>query len=148
MDTGNESPMLPHGMYQSRLDDRGRLKLPCAFQEYFAKLGDRRVFVTSLDRRTARIYPISAWAREDCLTNVDDPEIAERIAFNAADLGGETEIDAQGRIVVPAELRRALAIEKSTVRLYVFREHVRMLSEAEFEQRRKEALESSPQGNA
>ena len=51
----------PDGMYPARMDDRGRVKLPAAFQEYLNSLDDKKLFVTSLDRRIAQIYPIRAW---------------------------------------------------------------------------------------
>ena len=51
----------PHSIAQARVDDKGRLKLPAEFLEYLKKLGVNMVFVTTLDKKTARIYPISLW---------------------------------------------------------------------------------------
>jgi MraZ protein len=51
----------PLGMYPARVDEKGRLKLPADFQQYFADLGERKFFITSLVRRIAQIYPISVW---------------------------------------------------------------------------------------
>ena len=48
-------------MYPSRMDDRGRVKLPVAFKEYLEKFENKRLFVTSLDRRIAQVYPIVLW---------------------------------------------------------------------------------------
>src|ERR1035441_7774951 len=48
-------------MYPSRMDDRGRVKLPVALKEYLEKFEDKRLFVTSLDRRIAQVYPIVLW---------------------------------------------------------------------------------------
>ena len=45
---GNEPP---NGMYPARVDDKGRLKLPVGFQEYISGLPEKKLFVTSLDRR-------------------------------------------------------------------------------------------------
>ena len=90
-DAGQEPPKIdpPLGMYPGRLDDRGRLKLPANFLQYFADLGETRLFVTSLDRRIARLYTIPAWREtEKWLVNFrEDTEAADNIAFNAADLG-------------------------------------------------------------
>lgn len=135
--------MAPRGMFHGRVDDKGRLKLPADFRKYFEHRGDTRLFVTSLDRRTARIYPIDAWVKvEDSLAHeCETPEIANRIAFTAADLGAESELDAQGRILVPQELRRELGLEDSTVRLYFHGEHLRMLSESEYERQKAKAVE-------
>ena len=51
------------------------------------------------------------------------------VAFNAADLGAETEMDGQGRILFSPELRRELGIENSTVRLFAYRGRIEVLSE-------------------
>jgi hypothetical protein len=48
-------------MYPARVDDKGRLKLPVGFQQYFAGLAEKKLFVTSLDRKTGCIYPIEKW---------------------------------------------------------------------------------------
>src|SRR5258708_5843640 len=91
----------PRGMYPGRMDDRGRVKLPAAFKEYLERLSEKKLFVTSLDRRIAQIYPIHCWREtENFLENFsEDPDAAENLAFNAADLGAETEIDTQGRVL-------------------------------------------------
>jgi len=46
-------------MYPARVDDKGRLKLPVGFQQYFAGLQEKKLFVTSLDRRIGQIYSIA-----------------------------------------------------------------------------------------
>jgi MraZ protein len=134
-------PEPPLGMYPGRLDDRGRVKLPADFQQYFGALGQKRFFVTSLDRRIAQIYTIPAW-RENAkflASYREDPKKAGNIAFNAADLGAEAEIDSQGRILFSAELRRALEIENQPVRLYAYRSRIEVLSEKIYEERKREA---------
>lgn len=110
----------PRGRYPGRLDDKGRLKVPSVFQEYFASLPDRRLFVTSLDRRSAQIYPIELWkANEKILdTYVDDLEAQRNISFNALDLGSVTEMDAQGRITFNPDLRRKLGLEDQELHLW------------------------------
>ena len=52
-------------MFPARLDDKGRMKLPTAFQTYFNSLPEKKLFVTSLDRRIAQIYPIAAWRENE-----------------------------------------------------------------------------------
>ena len=131
----------PRGMYPSRLDDKGRLKLPAAFQQYFAALREKKLFVTSLDRRTAQVYPMEVWrGNEKFFENYrDDIRVARNVAFNAADLGAESEMDGQGRILFSPELRRELGIENQSVRLYAYRGRIEILSEAIYEERKREA---------
>lgn len=135
---------LPRGMYPSRLDDKGRAKLPAAFQQYFAALREKMLFVTSLDRKIAKVYPMAVWRENERFFDNyrDDPRILRNVAFNAADLGAESEMDAQGRILFPSELRRELGIENQAVRLYAHRGHLEVLSEATYEERKREAAQT------
>jgi MraZ protein len=131
----------PLGMYPGRLDDRGRVKLPANFQQYFGALGEKRFFVTSLDRRIAQIYTISAWRENEkfLASYREDPKAARNVAFNAADLGAEADIDSQGRILFSTELRRELGIENQPVRLYAYRSRIEVLSEKIYQERKSEA---------
>ncbi len=134
----------PRGMYPARLDDKGRCKLPTSFQQYFAALREKKLFVTSLDRRTAQIYPMAVWRQNEEFFNThrEDARILRNVAFNAADLGAESEMDGQGRILFPPELRRELEIEDKPVRLFAYRGRIEVLSERTYEERKKEAAET------
>lgn len=128
-------------MYPGRLDDRGRVKLPASFLQYFGALRETRFFVTSLDRRIAQIYTIPAW-RETAkflATYHQDPKAARNVAFNAADLGAEADLDSSGRILFSPELRRELGIENQPVRLYANRSRIEVLSEKIYQERKSEA---------
>jgi MraZ protein len=133
-------------MYPARLDDRGRIKLPTSFQMYFSVLPEKKLFVTSLDRRIAQIYPMRVWrANEEFFdTYREDPKVARNVAFNAADLGSEAEMDAQGRILFSPELRRELGIENQPVRLFAHRGRIEVLSEKIYEERKREASQTAP----
>jgi len=130
-------------MYAVRLDDRGRLKLPADFQKYL-DIFREKYFVTSLDRRTARIYPMHLWRQNEALFEAyhDDPTVSQNVAFTAAELGSEAEMDAQGRILFSAELREALGIDQQQVRLYHHRGRIDVLSEAVFKARQQQASAS------
>jgi MraZ protein len=128
-------------MYPARMDDRGRVKVPAPFKEYLEKFEDKRLFVTSLDRRIAQVYPIIFWKKTEMFLEAysEDPEAAENLAFNAADLGAETEMDAQGRILFSPELRRELGLEDQAVHLYNFGGHIEVLSPALYAERKSAA---------
>ena len=134
----------PRGMYPARLDDKGRAKLPTSFQQYFAALREKTLFVTSLDRRTAQIYPMAVWRENEKFFDSyrEDSRILRNVAFNAADLGAESEMDAQGRILFPPELRRELGIENQPVRLFAYRGRIEVLSEPIYEERKREAAQT------
>ncbi len=139
----NQAPEIepPDGMYPSRMDDRGRVKLPVAFKEYLEKFENKRLFVTSLDRRIAQVYPIVLWKQtKKFLENFsEDPEAAENLAFNAADLGAEAEMDAQARVLFSPELRRELGLEDQPVHLHAFGGHIEVLNQAVYEERKRAA---------
>src|ERR1051326_4390959 len=113
-------PEPPDGMYPARMDDKGRVKLPTAFKEYLDSLDDKKLFVTSLDRRIAQIYPIRLWRETKKFLEefTSDPAAADNLYFNALDLGAEAEMDAQGRVLFSPELRRELGMEDQPVRVY------------------------------
>jgi DNA-binding transcriptional regulator/RsmH inhibitor MraZ len=133
-------------MYNGRLDDKGRMKLAAELVQYFAALPEKKLFVTSLDRRTAQIYPISAWRSNEQFFQEyrEDPTLARKIAFNAADLGSETEVDSQGRLLFSPDLRRELGLENQTLHLYARRKHIEVLSEKQYEDLKNEATGTTP----
>jgi len=123
-------------MYPGRLDEKGRLKVPAALQRYFESLPEKKLFVTSLDRRTAAIYPIAAWrASEQFFDNYhDDPEAAEAIFFIANQLGSEVEMDAAGRILFNSDLRKVVKLE-GELHMYSYRGHIEVLTEELYKER-------------
>ena len=128
-------------MYPGRLDEKGRLKVPAALQRYFESLPEKKLFVTSMDRRTAAIYPISAWrATEEFFDNYHaDPDAAEAVAFTANLLGSEVEMDGQGRILFNSDLRRVVKLEGTELHLYASRGHIEVLTDALFQERDQNA---------
>src|SRR5437879_2093821 len=132
-------------MYPARLDEKGRVKVPAAFQQDFGNLAERKLFVTSLDRRIAQIYPMSVWRQNEKFFEEfrEEPDVAEKVAFNAADLGSETEMDGQGRILFSPELRRELGLENSAVRLHAYKGRIEVLSETIYEARKQAASQTA-----
>jgi MraZ protein len=113
----------PKGAFTARVDEKGRLKLPSKLQLYLNSFGTPRVFVTSLDTTTARIYPISIWKENEILLEnyTEDPQAAEHIAFIANHFGEDVEVDNQGRVLLPQVLRQWLGIENQQVHLQWFK---------------------------
>jgi MraZ protein len=135
----------PRGIYPARVDEKGRLKLPAVFQQYLTDLGEKRVFVTSLDIRIARIYPISVWKENEILfdTATEDPEAAEDVKFIANDLGADSEIDGQGRVLVPQELRRMLTLENQPVWIECQKGRMNVYGKEVYEDRKRRAYENA-----
>lgn len=131
----------PRGRFNGRLDDKGRLKLPAEVQEYFKKFAESKLFVTSIDRENAQIYPISIWRKNEQLLRENDeyPAEVETVLFNAQDLGGDAEMDGQGRLVIHPDLRRELGFEDTPLKLYANLGHILLMTEARYEARKQAA---------
>lgn len=101
------------------------------------------MFITSLDEITARIYPISVWRENEKILaeSTDDPEGAADIAFLANDLGADSELDGQGRVLLPTELRRQLSLESQPVWLECYQGGVNIFNQAVYEGRKMRARE-------
>jgi MraZ protein len=132
----------PRGFFSAHVDDKGRLKLPVDVLQYLVALGDERFFVTSVDGRTARIYPISVWKGNEKVLEalaMEDPDAADALAFMANDYGAEAKVDPQGRVTLSTDLRRALALENQEVRLDCSQGAINVYSKAEYEARKRQA---------
>ena len=131
----------PLGMYPARLDEKGRLKLPTVFQQYFNTFPESKLFITSLDGRIGQIYSISAWRANESLFEqyTDDPEALQDLLFNAQDLGAEAEMDAQGRVTVNSQLRQELNLQGQELHLFAYKNHVQILTEEIYKERRERA---------
>ena len=99
------------------------------------------MFLTSLDRRIASLYPIGEWRTNEKFFDEfqADPEAADRIAFNANDLGADVEMDGQGRITVHPELRRELKMEGTELHLISYKGHVQIMTEELYEEQKRAA---------
>ena len=129
----------PYGIYQLKVDDKGRLKLPPYFQEFMEP--HRVWFVTSFDGETVRVYSAEAW---QCLRVKlrEKGDEGEELAFFAANFGLEVKIDGQGRILTPGEWRERLHLPDGMipVRMYWNHDHFLVLPEALYQKKMMERL--------
>lgn len=104
----------PRGAYSAHLDDKGRLKMPVNFKEYIDSLEDSRLFVTTTDKRIAKLYPILVWKENEIKLKalaLENPALAKALSQIARHYGEDAKIDAGGRVLIPTNLRRLLGIE-------------------------------------
>jgi MraZ protein len=100
------------GSAPARIDEKGRLKVPTLFR---GEIQDHRgpdVFVTSIKGDCVRIYPMAVWLEVERKLSAMPPNHPSRIRFLAAVnyYGQPGELDAQGRVVIPAHLRTSAFI--------------------------------------
>jgi MraZ protein len=130
------------GNAPATVDDKGRLKLPSTFKadlEAFAAGeggGGLRHYLTSLDGRGARLYPLAVWeAIEARLALVPATNPAKRRFLEVtAYYGSEVEPDAQGRFVIPPILREAAQLTGELAILGQM-DHLAIWNRAGFERR-------------
>lgn len=126
----------PQAIYHSRVDEKGRLRLNRDFETYLRSFPEQVFFVTTLDERIARIYPIATWREnmkffEECRLH---PEAVEATAFFTRVYGAESPLDKDGRILIPPQLRRKLAIENQPVWVGYFKGALEVYSEAIYQE--------------
>ena len=134
----------PRGFFQARVDDKGRLKLPAAIREYLASFESGSLFITTFDGEIVKAYPVAVWqSNEQILEDPsNDREDARTFLFMAAHNGGDSEIDSNGRIILPLSLRRQMNLENSNVRLLVNRGVIDIYSEDAFQKACAKAAEN------
>ncbi|MCG8500617.1 MAG: division/cell wall cluster transcriptional repressor MraZ [Firmicutes bacterium] len=101
------------GEYQHTIDTKGRMIIPSRFRE---GLGEKFVVTKGLDN-CLFVYSLEEWANLEeklktlPLTNKDARAFV-RFFFSGAT---ECEVDKQGRILIPGNLREHAGLEKETV---------------------------------
>jgi MraZ protein len=101
------------GRYEHNLDAKGRMAVPSRFRD---ALAEGLVLTRGIDRCLA-LYPMTAWQplaeKVSALPLTDaDARNFRRLVFSAAT---DLTLDSQGRILIPAELRRYAAIEREAL---------------------------------
>ena len=98
------------GSQQAKIDEKGRLKLPASFRAYIdATWKTSAVFLTCDDSAGTyvRVYPLPVWEDiEQKLLKMPSADLSRRrFARWTAMWGQEGEIDSQGRVLIPPQLR-------------------------------------------
>jgi MraZ protein len=97
------------GNAPARIDDKGRLKVPNAFRTLLEGKHGRELYLTSLTGDSVRIYPMPVWLDvEQKLSEVPSTHPAKLRFLDRVNYYGQAgELDAQGRVLIPARLRDA-----------------------------------------
>jgi MraZ protein len=98
---------------RTKLDERGRLKMPSEFRSFidkkYGKNGEEanKFFITSLDGETAEIYPKVEWHKRTAKIMALAPSNETRTKLLALDnlYGARVAMDPQGRLAIPEALR-------------------------------------------
>ncbi len=101
------------GNAETKIDEKGRLKLPADFKKVFdLEFPETKFYITSMDGKTARIYPMEEWLKvEEKLGKGSFNSITSELKFKVNYFGGEAEIDSQNRLLIPQVLREKAGIK-------------------------------------
>lgn len=136
----------PRGLWPTKVDDKGRLKLPANFIQYLSALQVTTVFITSFDKTTCTIYTTEAWnANVRTLQNGPNKQYAKELLFLANHYGSDAESDSQGRLMLPTELRRLLKMENSQVWLQAFEGAIKVFTDDGHKQQLEQAEQNLPE---
>lgn len=97
------------GNAPARIDDKGRLKVPNAFRALLESKYGRELFLTSLTGEYVRLYPMPVWLEiEEKLGQMPSTHPARlRFLDRVNYFGQASELDIQGRVIIPLRLRDA-----------------------------------------
>jgi transcriptional regulator MraZ len=101
------------GNNPATVDDKGRLKIPAAFKSELDEMSVQDFFVTSLDGKSAWIYPLPAWLKiEERLASLPTMNKAKKRFLDRTNYWGQmARADAQGRVLIPALLRESAGMQ-------------------------------------
>jgi MraZ protein len=110
--TGANEPMF-RGNHPTRVDDKGRLKVPAEFKRVIDEKYGTQFYITSLDGKVAQIYPFEEWERiEQKLANLSTFNPTKKKFLTRVNYWGQqVEMDGQGRLLIPQLLRENAAIK-------------------------------------
>lgn len=95
------------GNYPTRVDDKGRIKVPADFKRLVDEKYGTKFYITSKDGEVALVYPLEEWQQiEEKIARLSDFNPSKRRYLNKVNFyGQEAEIDSQGRLLLPQLLR-------------------------------------------
>lgn len=105
------------GNHPTRVDEKGRLKLPAEFKRLVDEKYGAQFYITSKDGRVAEIYPLDEWKKvEEKLAQIPNFNAAKKKLLDRVNYFGQmAEIDGQGRLLIPQILRETARVTGDVV---------------------------------
>ena len=100
------------GNHPTRVDEKGRLKVPSEFKRVIDEKYAQKFYITSLDGIVAQVYPFEEWERiEQKLASLSTFNPTKKKFLNRTNYYGQVvEMDGQGRLLIPQILRESAQI--------------------------------------
>jgi MraZ protein len=101
------------GNHPTRVDEKGRLKVPAEFKRTIDEKYGQQFYITSRDGRIAEIYPFEEWKKiEEKLATVSNFNPAKKKFLDRVNYYGQmVEMDSQGRVLIPQILRESAEVK-------------------------------------
>src|SRR6202051_3824055 len=101
------------GNHPTRVDEKGRLKIPAEYKRVIDEKYAQKFYITSQDGVVAQVYPFEEWERiEQKLAALSTYNPTKKKFLNRTNYYGQVvEMDGQGRLLVPALLRDSAGIK-------------------------------------
>jgi MraZ protein len=105
------------GSAPTKIDDKGRLKIPTDFRRLLEERWGPDLFVTSVQGESALLYPLPVWEEIEqrlsslASTNPIRLRYLERVNY----YGQQVRLDVQGRILIPQILRESASVSGDVV---------------------------------
>jgi MraZ protein len=101
------------GNHPTRVDEKGRLKVPAEFKRVIDEKYSNQFYITSLDGKVAQLYPFEEWERiEQKLAALSTYNPTKKKFLARVNYWGQTvEMDGQGRLLMPQLLRDSAQIK-------------------------------------
>ena len=142
---GSERPKRFIGSFNHSLDSKGRLVIPQGFRD---KLGETFCVAPSFDFQSVAIYPTEKWEeRNETYEKLGslNPALNRYLEqFYALSFDDQT-CDAQGRVLLPANLRQKILKDERDMEITGANDHVRVAAISSSEETWKKFKDELPQ---
>jgi MraZ protein len=108
------------GTYEHSIDDKGRVSVPVKFREQLQASNDDRVVITNFavhQTHCLEVYPFAAWVQLEeqlCGKPQFDQKLVNFLSYYVSS-AHDCELDKQGRILLPANLRDYASLKRDVV---------------------------------
>ncbi len=101
------------GNHPTRVDEKGRLKVPAEFKRVLDEKYGAQFYITSVDGKVARVYPFEEWERiEQKLAGLSSMNPTKKKFLTRTGYYGQVvEMDPQGRLLLPQLLRESAQLK-------------------------------------
>jgi MraZ protein len=129
------------GNCPTRLDEKGRLKMPADFKHEIDRSYDGKFYITSFDGAVIQLYPLQEWVlfEGQIKSQSTSHQRLQKFLDVTSYYGQEVEMDSQGRLTIAERLRNKFGL-KDEVAVIGKLEHIEIRDMKDF----SAAVEANP----